>query len=242
MIKGVGGGYRLSQSRWHDRLWSHDRRDTRRCARARDSRCSRRLRRHMEGQRRQQRRVQVHGRRRHRRQRASSTSPGVPATIDCAPMAAFVAGGTANAPIPASGAGTRMMWHGGKAAFRAGVVDSTQWDEVNVGTGSAAFGAGTRASARRPLRRAAHARAGAGSAAFGQDSVAQADTAFAAGDAARAEGVLLARGRPRGRRIGRQCGPRLPGHPPPAPGPSRRETIPGHSARRRWPWALARPP
>jgi len=40
---------------------------------------------------------------------------------------------------PASGSGTRLMWIPAKAAFRAGVVNSTQWDNANIGTGSAAF-------------------------------------------------------------------------------------------------------
>jgi len=48
--------------------------------------------------------------------------------------------------IPATGSGTRMMWHPAKAAFRAGEVSGTQWDNSNVGQHSAAFGIDTRAS------------------------------------------------------------------------------------------------
>jgi hypothetical protein len=48
--------------------------------------------------------------------------------------------------IPAEGAGTRMMWYPGKAAFRAGGVDGTRWDDANVGIISTATGAGTTAS------------------------------------------------------------------------------------------------
>jgi trimeric autotransporter adhesin len=53
----------------------------------------------------------------------------------------FVARGTAGAgTIPASGIGTRMMWHPNKAAFRAGQVTNPLWDDVNIGSHSTAFG------------------------------------------------------------------------------------------------------
>lgn len=42
--------------------------------------------------------------------------------------------------IPASGAGSRMMFYPAKSAFRAGLVTATQWDAVNIGATSAAFG------------------------------------------------------------------------------------------------------
>ena len=48
--------------------------------------------------------------------------------------------------IPASGAGTRMMWYPSKAAFRAGEVDGSQWDDSNIGNQSVAFGDDTEAS------------------------------------------------------------------------------------------------
>ena len=61
--------------------------------------------------------------------------------------------------IPAVGVGTRMVWYPGKAAFRAGNVQSgipnddlfgktngSEWDAANVGNYSAAFGQSTRAS------------------------------------------------------------------------------------------------
>ncbi|MFB6199161.1 MAG: tail fiber domain-containing protein, partial [Halobacteriaceae archaeon] len=57
--------------------------------------------------------------------------------------------GTENDSIPASGAGTRLMWYPAKAAFRAGRVgfdkDGTQWDAPKVGRYSAAFGIDTKA-------------------------------------------------------------------------------------------------
>lgn len=45
-----------------------------------------------------------------------------------------------------SGAGTRMLWFPGKAAFRAGTVNGTQWDTANVGQYSMAFGLDNTAS------------------------------------------------------------------------------------------------
>ncbi|MCF7918003.1 hypothetical protein K9L27_03330, partial [Candidatus Gracilibacteria bacterium] len=47
---------------------------------------------------------------------------------------------------PTSGAGTRMMWIPKKAAFRAGTVSSTEWDDINIGYNSVAFGNSSKAS------------------------------------------------------------------------------------------------
>ncbi len=47
---------------------------------------------------------------------------------------------------PLQGAGRRMMWYPGKAAFRAGYVNGTQWDQNNIGAYSFAAGFGTTAS------------------------------------------------------------------------------------------------
>jgi Head domain of trimeric autotransporter adhesin len=47
---------------------------------------------------------------------------------------------------PISGSGTRMMWIPQKSAFRAGTVEGTQWDAINVGSWSFATGKNTRAS------------------------------------------------------------------------------------------------
>ncbi len=47
--------------------------------------------------------------------------------------------------IPASGAGTRMMWYPAKAAFRAGVVDGNQWNQDSIGAYSFAIGNGAKA-------------------------------------------------------------------------------------------------
>ncbi len=50
--------------------------------------------------------------------------------------------------IPAEGNGSRMMWYGAKAAFRAGYVNNGAWDDANVGQGSFAVGMNNRASGR----------------------------------------------------------------------------------------------
>ncbi|HEX6575576.1 MAG TPA: tail fiber domain-containing protein [Gemmatimonadaceae bacterium] len=58
-------------------------------------------------------------------------------------------GGTFNSGssngVPVEGAGTRMFWYPGKAAFRAGVINGTQWDDANIGLYSTAFGLDVRA-------------------------------------------------------------------------------------------------
>lgn len=47
---------------------------------------------------------------------------------------------------PVSGAGTRMMWIPAKAALRAGVAVSNEWDDANIGLYSLATGLGNKAS------------------------------------------------------------------------------------------------
>ncbi len=53
--------------------------------------------------------------------------------------------GTYNVPstVPDLGAGTRLMFYTGKAAFLAGKVDGTQWNNANVGYFSTAMGYNT---------------------------------------------------------------------------------------------------
>lgn len=56
-------------------------------------------------------------------------------------------GGTfSSGGIPIEGAGTRVMWYPERAAFRAGRVDGTQWDDANTGYHSFAAGESVRAS------------------------------------------------------------------------------------------------
>ena len=54
---------------------------------------------------------------------------------------------TPNAGAASSlGAGTRMMWYPKNAAFRAGTVSGTKWDDANIGANSVAMGLETTAS------------------------------------------------------------------------------------------------
>ena len=50
--------------------------------------------------------------------------------------------------IPTSGPGTRAMWFAPRAAFRAGSVSATQWDDANIGVYSFAAGYNTTASSQ----------------------------------------------------------------------------------------------
>lgn len=54
--------------------------------------------------------------------------------------------GSSSGGIPVEGPGTRLMWYPTKAAFRAGHVDGTQWDDANVGHFSVAMGENVTAS------------------------------------------------------------------------------------------------
>ncbi len=91
----------------------------------------------------------------------------IPPTFALLTDGGFLAGGTINVgTIPASGSGTRMMWHPRRAAFRAGNVTGTTWDDVNVGNESVAFNKNTTAS-------------GVFSAAFGDSTIASGQTSTA---------------------------------------------------------------
>jgi hypothetical protein len=76
-------------------------------------------------------------------------SSEIPASFALNLDGSFLARGTLGVGnVPASGTGTRMMWHAGKAAFRAGHVTVPAWDDGNIGDRSAAFGFNTTASGR----------------------------------------------------------------------------------------------
>jgi hypothetical protein len=74
---------------------------------------------------------------------------------------------------PVNGAGTRMMWIPGKAAFRAGEIYDTEWDDINIGSHSFAAGFDTKASGTfsTALGSSAYA-AGLSSASIGQQNTA----------------------------------------------------------------------
>ncbi|MBA4153597.1 MAG: hypothetical protein C0512_04525 [Flavobacterium sp.] len=98
----------------------------------------------------------------------------------------LVSTGTSGTGVLApSGAGTRMVWNPRKAAFRAGTVTGTKWDDASIGNGSVAFG--------NSIATGGNAFAGAGgnaggsfSFAFGGGAIASGQSSFAFGQSANA--------------------------------------------------------
>ena len=116
--------------------------------------------------------------------------PVVPPSITLQTDGGLVAGGVfGKGTIPAEGPGPRMMWHPAKAAFRAGVVGGTEWDDAEVGAYSAAFGLAVSAPGSASFAAGTLSRAtGEFTAAFGYASQAHGSASFAAGTSARAVG------------------------------------------------------
>lgn len=113
---------------------------------------------------------------------------GMPATFRLRPDGGFVAAGGVS-DIPASGAGRRMMWYPGKAAFRAGLVSGDEWDDANIGNSSIALGdqviaSGIRSTAFGALTRAT----GSLSTAFGDATNATGSRSTAMGSGTLASG------------------------------------------------------
>jgi hypothetical protein len=104
------------------------------------------------------------------------------------PDGSFVARGIEDAgTIPASGPGLRAMWFASRGAFRAGQVDSSQWDDP--GPHSAAFGFGTEASRSYGFAAGYQTRADEKAAvAMGSNTVASGQYSAALGYATRAMG------------------------------------------------------
>ncbi|HEX6373455.1 MAG TPA: tail fiber domain-containing protein [Longimicrobium sp.] len=96
--------------------------------------------------------------------------------------------------VPVEGAGSRVMWYGGKAAFRAGNVGSfgaAYWDLASLGFGSTAFGQNTRASGNYSFAaNLATTASGDESVALGNNGTASADRAFAFNGTASAVGAV----------------------------------------------------
>jgi hypothetical protein len=107
---------------------------------------------------------------------APKSAAAIPAVFGLQADGGFLAGGTLNAgAIPASGAGTRMMWFPKQAAFRAGSTAGDFWDEPLVGKFSVAIGSSTVAS-------------GESSAAFGTGTLASGIASLAGGNGTTASG------------------------------------------------------
>lgn len=96
--------------------------------------------------------------------------------------------------VPVTGAGSRVLWYGGKAAFRAGNVGgfgSGYWDLATLGFGSAAFGQNTRASGNYSFAAGlATTASGDEAVALGNNGTASADRAFAFNGTASAVGAV----------------------------------------------------
>ncbi|MBD0319850.1 MAG: tail fiber domain-containing protein, partial [Gemmatimonadetes bacterium] len=82
--------------------------------------------------------------------------------------------GTGN--ISVEGSGTRAMWHPARAAFRAGGINGTQWNDANIGNYSVAIGQNVRAS-------------GDNGVAFGYNTTAANVNSFAIGENTTASGA-----------------------------------------------------
>jgi len=92
--------------------------------------------------------------------------------------------------IPAIGSGVRMMWYPEMAAFRAGYVDGTQWNDANVGGYSTAMGNSTTASGDSSTAMGSYATAGGAiSTAMGLRTNASGNNSTALGDHATASAV-----------------------------------------------------
>jgi hypothetical protein len=102
-------------------------------------------------------------------------------------LAAF--GELETSPIPAEGAGVRLMWHPAKAAFRAGEDITGFWNDANIGTHSVAFGIDTKASGPYSTAMGGTTTAkGEYSTALGQTTVASGDLSTALGNETTASG------------------------------------------------------
>ena len=86
-------------------------------------------------------------------------------------------------PTPVNGGGTRMMWFAPRAAFRAGYVSDSRWDNINIGRYSFASGYNTTASSLYSASIGFQTTASA-SAAFssGNQTIAKGNNSFAMGD------------------------------------------------------------
>ena len=90
---------------------------------------------------------------------------------------------------PLSGAGRRMMWYAGKAAFRVGYVSGSSWDKNNIGNNSFASGFNTIASGTASIAMGSSTIAsGLSSVAMGAGTQASEEGAIAMGNSTIASG------------------------------------------------------
>jgi hypothetical protein len=101
-----------------------------------------------------------------------------------------VTGTLSQGVIPATGSGVRLMWYPRRAAFRAGRVSGSEWDDGSIGNHSVAMGDGTLASGAGSFAAGVNSQATAAAAvALGSGSVASGLTSTALGSATRASGT-----------------------------------------------------
>jgi hypothetical protein len=102
------------------------------------------------------------------------------------------------AALSVAGAGTRMIWYPKKAAYRAGTVTGTTWDDANIGDYSFATGYNTLASGLYSFAGGQAAKAtNTNSIAFGDNALASGNGAIAIGSQTTASGyysIALGRG------------------------------------------------
>jgi hypothetical protein len=133
-----------------------------------------------------------------------TSGASIPPAISLLSGGSILARPDGDSGIPASGAGTRMMWYAGEGAFRAGSVGGGQWDDASIGKYSAAFGQNSTASGRSSVAFGGGSTAagiysaafgegtqaiGNNSVAFGTNSVATGTPSLAAGTSATASGI-----------------------------------------------------
>lgn len=92
-------------------------------------------------------------------------------------------------PLPISGEGRRMLWYPDKAAWRAGYVTGTEWDQNNIGDYSFAAGINTKAINWASVALCYNSTAsGTPSASIGYNTTASGDRSTAFGDGTTASG------------------------------------------------------
>jgi hypothetical protein len=102
----------------------------------------------------------------------------------------LVTGKHGSGTIPAMGSGARMMFYPKKAAFRAGYVDSTQWNDANIGDFSTALGLGTTASGwASTALGSSDTASGWASTALGSGTIASGQSSTAMGNSSAASGM-----------------------------------------------------
>lgn len=112
--------------------------------------------------------------------------------VQFTPTDGFVAKGTfGSGTIPATGSGVRIMWYPKRAAFRAGLVGGSEWDDANIGTASVALGDNTKASGSSAFAAGSLTTAsGASSVAFGDSTTASGPSSVAFGFGTTASGFF----------------------------------------------------